>query len=82
LLRLVDQAGAVVPQGSAATLRATGAVVPVGYDGETYVEDLNPHNELSVEYPDGKHCTVVFDYLPLPGDIPTIGPLQCVEKRP
>jgi outer membrane usher protein len=82
LLRLVDQAGALMPEGSVATLHATGAVVPVGFDGQAYVEDLSPHNELSVEYPDGKRCTVVFDYLPLPGDIPTIGPLQCVEKRP
>jgi outer membrane usher protein len=82
LLRMVDQAGATVPQGSAATLLATAAVVPVGYDGEAYVEGLSPHNELSVEFPDGKHCSVVFDYLPLPGDIPTIGPLQCLEKKP
>jgi outer membrane usher protein len=82
LLRLVDQAGALVPQGSVATLHATGAVVPVGYDGQAYVEDLSPHNELSVEYPDGIHCNVVFDYLPLPGDIPTIGPLLCLEKKP
>jgi outer membrane usher protein len=82
LLRLVDLAGTLVPEGSAATLRATGAAVPVGYDGQAYVEDLSPHNELSVEYPDGKRCAVVFDYLPLPGDIPSIGPLQCLEKRP
>jgi outer membrane usher protein len=82
LLRLVDQDGALVPQGSVATQRATGVAVPVGYDGEAYVEDLSPHNELSVEYPDGKRCSVVFDYLPKSGDIPTIGPLQCLEKRP
>ncbi len=82
LLRLVDQAGTMVPQGSMATLRATGVAVPVGYDGEAYVEDLSPHNELSVEYPDGKRCSVVFGYLPKPGDIPSIGPLQCLERRP
>jgi outer membrane usher protein len=82
LLRLVDQAGALVPEGSVAKLHATGVAAPVGFDGQAYVEDLSPHNELSVEYPDGKHCTVVFDYLPLPGDIPSIGPLQCLEKRP
>jgi len=82
LLRLVDQTGAFVPQGSSATLRATGTVVPVGYDGQAYVEELSPHNELSVEYPDGKRCAVVFDYLPLRGDIPSIGPLPCLEKKP
>ncbi len=82
LLRLVDPAGKFVPQGSMATLHATGVVVPVGYDGQAYVEELSPHNELSVEYPDGKRCAVVFDYLPLRGDIPSIGPLPCLEKKP
>ncbi len=82
LLRVVDESGAVVPQGSAATLRSTGVVVPVGYDGETYVEDLGPHNELSVEYPDGRQCAVQFDYHAVPGDIPTIGPLRCEVTRP
>jgi outer membrane usher protein len=47
LLRLVDEAGAAVPLGSTATLRATGTVFPVGYDGDAYVEDLGPHNELT-----------------------------------
>lgn len=82
LLRLVDEAGIVVPQGSAATLRATGAVVPIGYDGEAYLEDLSSHNELSVEYPDGKRCTASFDYYPIPGDIPSIGPLRCQRVQP
>ena len=31
-----------MPLGSAATLRATGVTVPVGYDGDAYVEDLVP----------------------------------------
>ena len=38
LLRLVDDAGVPISLGSTATLRATGTVVPVGYDGEAYVE--------------------------------------------
>jgi len=82
LLRIVDEAGVVVPQGSAATLRATGVVVPVGYDGEAYVDDLSPNNDLIVEYPDGKRCTASFDYHPIPGDIPSIGPLRCQRVQP
>jgi outer membrane usher protein len=54
----------------------------VGYDGQAYLEDLSPHNKLMVELADGKHCTAVFDYKPLPGDIPTIGPLRCEEVQP
>jgi outer membrane usher protein len=53
----------------------------VGYDGEAYVEDLSPHNDLSVERTDGRRCTVVFDYRPVPGDIPSIGPLRCIETK-
>ena len=82
LLKLVDEAGVPMPMGSAATLRATSVAFPVGYDGDVYVEDLSPHNELSVERPDGRHCTVAFDYRPLPGDIPSIGPLKCQEQAP
>ena len=80
LLQMVDEAGVPLPMGSVATLRATGAVVPVGYDGDAYVEDLSPHNELTVELPNGQRCTVAFDYKAIPGEIPSIGPLRCQEK--
>jgi outer membrane usher protein len=82
LVRLVDETGVAVPLGSTATLKATGTVVPVGYDGDAYVEDLGPHNELMIEHPDGRRCTVVFDYKSVPGDIPSIGPLRCLELKP
>jgi outer membrane usher protein len=82
LLRLVDESGVAAPLGSTATLRATGVVVPVGYDGDAYVEDLSPHNQLAVEFPDGRRCAVAFDYAPVTGEIPSIGPLRCMEKKP
>lgn len=82
ILRLVDEAGVAVPLGSTATLLATGTTVPVGYDGDAYVEDLSPRNKVEVERPDGRHCSVVFDYQPVPGEIPAIGPLRCLEQRP
>ncbi len=82
LLKLVDETGLPIPLGSTVTLRATGSIVPVGYDGDAYLEDLSPHNRLSVELANGKHCTAAFDYKPMPGDIPTIGPLRCQEGKP
>jgi outer membrane usher protein len=81
LLQMVDEAGVPLPMGSVATLRTTGAIVPVGYDGDAYVEELSLHNELTVVRPDGRRCTVAFDYTPLPNDIPSIGPLRCLEKK-
>jgi outer membrane usher protein len=82
LLRLVDEAGVPMSLGSAATLRATGVTVAVGYDGDAYVENLSPHNELSVEGINGRRCIVAFDYKPVAGDIPSIGPLRCLVNKP
>lgn len=78
LLRLVDAAGAVLPVGSIAKLRSSGATVPVGYDGRAYIVDLGAHNDVSVERPDGRRCSVVFEYHAKPGEIPIIGPLPCL----
>jgi outer membrane usher protein len=82
LLRLVDEAGVPLSVGSTATLRATGVTVPVGYDGDAYLEDLSSHNEVTAERADGRHCIVAFDYQSVPGEIPTIGPLRCQEQKP
>ena len=82
LLKLVDESGVALPLGSTAKLRAGGDAVPIGYDGDAYVEDLSPHNELTVERPDGRHCTATFNYRAVRGEIPTIGPLQCREAKP
>ncbi|MFY9853483.1 MAG: FimD/PapC C-terminal domain-containing protein, partial [Terracidiphilus sp.] len=82
LVQLVDAAGAAIPLGSTATLKATGVVYPIGYDGDVYIEGLDSYNELTVEREDGRHCSVAFKYTPLPGDIPSIGPLLCQEKKP
>jgi outer membrane usher protein len=82
LLKLVDEAGLPISLGSTATLRATGAIAPIGYDGDVYIENLSAHNELTVVRSDGRSCTAAFDYKPLPGDIPSIGPLRCQEKKP
>jgi outer membrane usher protein len=82
LLRLVDDGGVPLPVGSTAKLRSSGSTVPVGYDGDAYVLDLDPHNEVEVEQPDGRRCSVTFYYRPMSGEIPTIGPLRCQEQRP
>jgi outer membrane usher protein len=81
LLRLVDEAGAPIPLGSTATLEATGIAVPVGYEGEAYVQTLSLHNTVIVDRPDGRSCDVDFNYLAVSGDIPVIGPLRCVEAK-
>jgi len=81
-IRLVDEAGVPIPVGSTAKLIRTGIIGPVGYDGEAYIQDLSLDNQVSVDLPDGRHCNVAFNYRPVPGDIPIIGPLHCTEPRP
>jgi len=82
LVKLVDDAGSPIPLGSTATLQGSGTLAPVGYDGEAYLEDLNPHNKITVELMNGKRCTAALDYKSVPGDIPTIGPVPCLESQP
>lgn len=82
LLQLVDAAGLPLPVGTVLKLRLTGVVVPVGYDGDAYVEDLAAHNDMDAELPDGHRCTIAFNYQPTPGDIPVVGPLPCTEHKP
>jgi outer membrane usher protein len=81
LVKLVDEAGKPLELGRAATLKATGVASPIGYDGDAYVADLGPRNELLVERKDGSLCTVSFDYRPVARDIPSIGPLRCATKE-
>jgi outer membrane usher protein len=78
----VDGDGKPLPVGSVAVLDATHAEAPVGFGGQTYVEHLAPHNTVTVKLESEKTCTVAFAYARLSGDIPTIGPLTCQEKKP
>jgi outer membrane usher protein len=50
---------------------------PVGYDGEAYVTGLKPTNRMEVVLPQGTTCVAQFDYQPVKGDIPIIGPVVC-----
>jgi outer membrane usher protein len=77
LLVLVDEFGKPLPLGSMATLVSSGVAYTVGYDGEAFIEDLGPQNQLRVQLPDDGRCTVAFAYAPKPGEIPKLGPLTC-----
>jgi outer membrane usher protein len=83
VLTLVDPKGQPVPVGSTATLAASGAAVPVGYDGKAFIEGLHQgDNVVVIVRPDGRSCIAAFRYRPIPDEIPSIGPLQCQEDKP
>jgi outer membrane usher protein len=81
LIYLRDASGSAIPVGSTATLQATRVTVPVGYDGQAYVEGLAAHNQLTITRATGSPCIVNFDYQPIPGNIPTLGPLICEDMK-
>lgn len=81
LLLLVNSLGVPLAIGSSVRLLSNDQMFPVGYEGETYIEDLNSLNKIEVEFPNGTHCIIAFSYVPVKGVIPTIGPLQCVEGK-
>jgi outer membrane usher protein len=76
LVKLTKASGQPVPLGSVAKVEGAEDQ-PVGYDGEAYVTGLQPTNRMEVVLPDGTKCVVQFDYKPVTGDIPVIGPLVC-----
>jgi len=82
LIKIVDASGTPIPVGSTGKLRSTGVAVPIGYDGNAYIQDLAPVNTVDIEFPDARRCTVAFEYKPQAGEIPLIGPLTCTEKQP
>jgi outer membrane usher protein len=81
LVQLENEAGEPLPVGAIAKLQATGITVPVGYDGDAYIQDLDSHNKVEVEMPNGQRCSATFDYKAVPGDIPKIGPVRCLEQE-
>ena len=76
---LHDVSGQALPLGSKASLegRKETQDLVVGYDGEVFVTGLLPHNRLSVLRPDGSRCLADFDFAPVSGRIPRIGPRLC-----
>jgi outer membrane usher protein len=82
LLRLTDETGKPIAVGSTATLRSTGVASPVGYAGEAYLVDLQSWNQVDVEQPDGRRCTVGFYYRYTPGELPALGPFHCQGPKP
>lgn len=76
-LLLVDAQQRPLPLGSVATLTASGAQAMVGYDGQTFFEDLAQHNQLKVDIPGRPGCALSFDYHPQANVLPQIGPLTC-----
>ena len=75
-LTLVRADGTVPDVGTLARLDGSELTAMVGYDGVLFIEGLRAQNRVRVG--SGKAvCEVRFDYKPVAGELPVIGPLVC-----
>lgn len=80
MIVLHDAQGVPLPVGSVVQREGNAERVVVGYDGETYLDNLQINNRILVELPDGR-CSARFTYPINPGGIPRVGPLPCVLEQ-
>lgn len=77
LLRIIAPDNAAISVGSIASLKGSKEMTTIGYNGETFMRDLSPHNVVNITRPDGSTCQASFNYHPARGAIPRIGPITC-----
>ncbi len=81
---LQDARGAALPVGSQVAVAddrgtfAATARAEVGYDGETYLENLGDRVRLRVTGP-GLSCEASFDYPADAGPVPRVAPVSCAQ---
>lgn len=68
--------GHVLPARTAVRTGAEAAGL-VGFDGETWITGLAPHNTLAARLPNGGTCHASFDYSRSKDSQPRIGPVPC-----
>jgi len=79
IIVLHDAHGAPLPLGSVVQRDGSDERVVVGYDGETYLDNLQRDNRIVVELPQGR-CVAQFAYPSAPSGIARIGPLPCIAE--
>lgn len=76
ILHLHDQNGEPLPIGSFVHHHGE-ADAPIGYDGETFLQNLKSHNTITVTAPDGRTCSVSFTFTAQKGHLVDLPPLTC-----
>jgi outer membrane usher protein len=77
LLILHDSDNRPLPVGSL-VMRDGQPLAVVGFDGQSYLENLGSRNRITVVPGEQAECVVRFDYPAASTGIPMIGPLRCV----
>jgi outer membrane usher protein len=75
LVTFVRGDGSFVPAGSAGRIEG-GDEFTVGYDGQSFIQNLKRANSAAIEFLDGK-CSASFEFTPKAGEQVQIGPVLC-----
>lgn len=76
-ITLVDDSGLPLPVGWSVQHVQSGNTTVVGWDGQVYVDQLKPRNDLVVRGPGNTRCSVGFDLPTTAPSVLRIGPLVC-----
>jgi len=74
-----DKNGAPLPAGSEVWLNGATEPAVIGFDGETYLANLQPSNEAVVKNPEGASCKATFDFTPQDAAQPRIDTVICAS---
>jgi outer membrane usher protein len=75
LVTFVRGDGSFVPAGSEGRIEG-GDEFTVGYDGQSFIQNLKRANSAAIEFLDGK-CSTSFEFTPKTGEQVQIGPILC-----
>lgn len=78
---LNDPQGHPIELGSIVRVEGSQEEFVVGYDGQTYLDSLKPHNVLTVTTPDNAACRADFAYHSRKGQQVRIGPVSCMPEQ-
>ena len=78
LIGLVDGQGQPLEVGGRVILNNDGGDNLVGFDGETFLSDMQDRNVIDVSYPDGRRCRAEFAYVDEPGVLTHLHKVPCL----
>ncbi|MDQ8729442.1 fimbria/pilus outer membrane usher protein [Bradyrhizobium sp. LHD-71] len=77
LITFVDASRKPIDVGSQGILEGSDEGFVVGYDGQSYLRDLNAHNAVRIGLAGGNTCRAEFDYSRQPGEQVAIKDVVC-----
>lgn len=77
LVTLRNAAGDYLEIGAVGRVEGASESFVIGYDGQAFITGLDSRNRVTVDLPDGGHCSAEFGYRPREGKQVTISNVVC-----